>query len=187
MASARRALCLAVRDMIRLPKPTGLDIPDAQCEIMPDGRPAPKWGGTGGCFYSIHSCTWTKNRPDDSYERMFSLKITLTWLLNTPFDSIGWASMTKETDGFDEQMDQLAGYLMKNQWVIANLANTYIGSANNGFTEAMYPVADTAPQPQSENWFYSHPRSKNNQGMFVGMSADLRLEGAKQTQKIENL
>lgn len=182
-------LLLATRDLIRAPVPYGLGLNERYCDVMPNGKPKPNWGDVWSQpFLAIHGLGWNKELPDDSYNRVFSYSITMTWFINSPFDAVGWSQMVAEQQSMVGQIEALAGWLQSQQWGITNLANIYLGTARQGFSEAVYPSGCDYPAPVNAEWFGAHSRLKKvtSQGMFHGVAATLKVSGARLTASVAN-
>jgi len=197
---SRRALALALRNWLRTATGSGgLGLTDDECDVMPDGRPPASWGSSSLlAFYSVHQGSRTRVGEDTRLEQDFVMQVTVSVLVDRPFDRVGVDIVEQADTGLDVRVDNLIACVQSNQWNIMNAANAILGvPAVNGFVEAIYYGSDGEPRPVYEDWFWgtkSRPSSRakmwsrfpQTDGMFVGMVSTVQFPGAKRIQTIES-
>lgn len=168
-----------------------------ECEIMDDGKPPPR---TGGTFVSIHSGV---TRPGDANQRnlyeLYDFSATLTMRLVVPLDRVGDQQIARNLarvplgvrQGFNSKVEQLRAYLHSN-WQITVLTGQIPNSANDNLaawsTGIVYGFVEPARYQGSEivslvgdEWFGDDPGGVNSEP-FTGIKAELKFAGAKRFQ-----
>lgn len=182
------ALMYAVRDRIRSAQ---FNFGYAECEIMDDGRPPPRFGKI---FASVHS---GKERSTNSNCLMeyYDFTVTLSMRIVVPLDRVADQQIYRniarvvigEREGFRAKIDQLRRLLHMN-WGMVVLTSQTPPSANDnlaawssgtiyGFIEPARYTGATAPRLVGGEWFGSDPDVEDN-----GIVADLTFTGARRMQ-----
>ncbi len=116
------------------------------------GKPRPD---CGEWFLGIWAGTREWGMTTASYPRM-SVQLTLTLKISGPIDRYDVA-LDEEEDGFDDHMDQLAGFLFANQNKIRERADQLMPAGCTGFVCAPRPINDPEPETVGPQWFDGAP------------------------------
>lgn len=183
------ALLYAVRDAIRR---AGYNYDQASCEIMEDGRPAPR---CGNAFVSVHGGR-ARNAAVRNLDERFDFSLTLTMRVTIPPDRVGDQLIARNIElvplgqrqGFDHKVEQLRGLIHEN-WGIVVLTGRTPNSANDnlvawatgtvyGFIEPVhYTGVDGPPRLVGGEWFFTEPDNEE-----FGIAQELRFADARRMQ-----
>jgi hypothetical protein len=184
---SRKALLLAVRDVLRLSEDEGgLGLLPEVCEVMPDGRPAARAGET---FYAVHPSVRRNNATgraattlDD--EVRVAVTVTRRWG-QVPRDRVG-TGLFCASGGFEDQIDAVRNCLSARRQAVLAKANAHLDVAGvtvYGFNEAPYPGVDRTFDVGPE-WFGEAPADDPEAEPVAGSACEIELAGARRWQPI---
>jgi hypothetical protein len=171
------ALMYAVRDTLR--NTYGY----AECEIMDDGRPPPRAGGT---FISVHGAKVRSDR-DNQLMEYYDFSVTLTVRITIAEDRVGdqllhrnIARLIAEREGLWAKVEQLRRALHMS-WPVLAAANEnmrqWLDGVVYGFCEPARYTGCTSPKLVGGEWFTADPDAED-----VGVTAELSFAGARRMQ-----
>lgn len=184
------ALLYAVRDGIRA---AGFNYGRAECEIMYDGKPPPRFGNV---FVAVHGGK-SHSGPANSrnLDELFDFSVTLTMRVTVSMDRLGDQQIARnlaivplgQRQGFNAKVEQLRGFLHSN-WAITVLQNQSPASANDnlsawctgtvyGFTEPARYQGMEVPTLVGADWIGAEPDSDE-----CAIKSELRFTDARRFQ-----
>lgn len=184
----KRALCLAVRDELKTAHAAQgwTALTQRECEVMFDGRPAPRCGER---FFSVHRGP-RSNDCRNTLDERFDVFITITLRPGrAPFDMIGPALLEK-ANTLDDWADQVRDIVHMNYNITAT-ANATIQAAANaisptppatvyGFAEPLMYAGEGSPEQVGAAWFNATP----DQDGFLGIALAMHFTGARCAQPL---
>lgn len=179
------AILYSYRDAVR----AALSYGTAECEVMGGPRPPPR---AGDIFLAIHGAAPTQDM-DNALDERYSMTMTLTQRLKTPFDRSGidviaLNRLAAET-GFNRRCEALRAAVLHMNWDVLQAANDLLAEVAGrqgydsvyGFCEPMRYRGMETPQPCTGEWFGAEEGADEGESI-VGLKSDLRMEGARRLQ-----
>jgi hypothetical protein len=186
------ALLYSVRDGIRAAK---IGYGAAECEIMDDGKPPPRFGNV---FVAVHGGNST-NSSRRNLDELLGFSITLTMRVTIPLDRLGDQMIARnlalvplaQRQGFNAKVEQLRGLLHMN-WPMVVLTGQTPPSANDnivswatgtvyGFVEPANFAGYDGPTLVGSEWIGAAPAKSAGEEKFAVMS-EIRFAGARRLQ-----
>lgn len=186
------ALLFAVRDRIR----DQLQLTEAECEIMPDGFPAPR---CGQFFAAVHEADWTTLGPDSGsdWDLDETMGVSVTCSFRTgayPFDKVGPELLYKPGEGAEHKLRQIIVAVHQDQANVRAVANTRIadewGDTPDGFCTTLVCANPGRWEWKTDDWFNSYVEA-DFQGAgtspYAGIARVLTFAGARRIQTITGM
>jgi hypothetical protein len=172
------ALLKAARDDLRSRVP----LIEAECEVMPDGRPEPKMGRV---FAAVHDNGNWWNSSKENLDEMIGFDVTITLKVDTPSDRTGEHRIAKASTGL-LALAEKAVIVLHSSYLCMDQANLYLaadGTLGESFVEPPRFSRGSKIQQRGGDWY----GAVNEERRPACLTVQLSFRDARRLRGLNNL